>query len=379
MHVGMASIFQNPGKALTDLEVYQNELRLADLAEPLGFESIWGVEHHFTDYTMCPDVLQFLTYLAGRTQRIRLGSRVVVLPWHDPLRVAEEVSMLDNISDGRLILGLGRGAGKVEFDGFRLSMDESRQRFVESAEMLLRGLECGYCEYDGAFVKQPRAAIRPAPFKTFRGRTYAAAVSPESAPIMARLGVGILIIPQKPWAAVADELDAYRTVYREVNKAEAPPPIAAGWTFCDPSAERAAEMARRWIGGYFQTVLAHYNFAGDHLAKTRGYEYYGKMAEKIATHGTDAVTDFFVNLQVWGTPEQCYERILEIGDRVGNDTFVGVFSYAGMPYDEAERNLRLFARGVLPALQKLGPEPRRPAPGAAPRPGDELGVGLLGT
>src|SRR5438132_1903277 len=88
-----------------------------------------GVEHHFTDYTMCPDVLQFLTYMAGRTQRAQLGSMVVVLPWHDPLRVAEEVSMLDNISDGRLILGLGRGAGRVEFDGFRLSMDESRERF----------------------------------------------------------------------------------------------------------------------------------------------------------------------------------------------------------------------------------------------------------
>src|SRR5207249_7700608 len=71
-------------------------------------------------------------------------------------------------------------------------MDESRQRFVESAEMLLHGLETGYCEYQGQFVKQPRAAIRPAPFKSFRGRTYAAAVSPDSLPIMARLGIGIL-------------------------------------------------------------------------------------------------------------------------------------------------------------------------------------------
>jgi len=202
MHVGMASVFQNPNKGRADREVYRNELRLADLAEPLGYESVWGVEHHFTDYTSAPTCCKFLTYVAGRTQRAQLGSMVVVLPWHDPMRVAEEVAMLDNISDGRLILGLGRGAGKVEFDGFRLPMDESRQRFVESAEMLLKGLESGWCEYDGTFVKQPRAAIRPAPFKSFRGRTYAAAVSPESLPIMARLGVGILIIPQKPWHEV---------------------------------------------------------------------------------------------------------------------------------------------------------------------------------
>ena len=353
MHVGMAAVFQNPKKKRSDHEVYQNELRLAELAEPLGFESIWGVEHHFTDYTMCPDVLQFLTFMAGRTRTAQLGSMVVVLPWHDPMRVAEEVSMLDNISAGRLILGLGRGAGKVEFDGFRQSMEDSRGRFVESAEMLLRGLEQGFCEYQGRYVQQPRADIRPAPFKSFRGRTYAAAVSPESAPIMARLGVGMLIIPQKPWGEVAKELDAYRTVYREVNGAVAPAPICAGWTFCDANPERAREMARKYIGGYWETVLEHYQFAGDHLAKTKGYEYYGKFAEKLATYGAESATDFFVDLQVYGTPEQCYAKIMDIRSRVGNEHFVGVFSYAGMPWEDAERNMRLFASEVAPALRAV--------------------------
>jgi len=366
MHVGMASVFQNPKQALSDREVYRQELRLADLAEPLGFESVWGVEHHFTDYTMCPDVLQFLTYMAGRTQRAQIGSMVVVLPWHDPMRAAEEIAMLDNISDGRLILGLGRGAGKVEFDGFRMPMEESRPRFVECAEMILTGLETGYCEYDGTYVKQPRAAIRPAPFKSFRGRTYAAAVSPESLPIMAKLGVGILIIPQKPWHEVAKELDTYRTVYRQVNGVEAPPPISAGWTFCDPSPERAREMARRYIGGYYQTVLDHYHFERDHLAKTKGYEYYGKMAEKIAEYGTETVIDYFVKLQVSGTPEQCYERIVDIHRRTGNSHYVGVFSYAGMPYDEAERNMRLFVKEVMPEVKKLAAvAPAAPEPAAA--------------
>lgn len=376
MHVGMAAVFQNPGQSRTDRDVYLNELRLAELAEPLGFESVWGVEHHFTDYTMCPDVLQFLSYMAGRTRTVQLGSMVVVLPWHDPMRVAEEVSMLDNLSGGRLILGMGRGAGKVEFDGFRLSMDESRPRFVECAEMLLRGLEQGYCEYDGAFVKQPRAAIRPAPFKSFRGRTYAAAVSPESVRIMAELGVGILIIPQKPWKEVARELEAYREVYRRVNGVDAPPPISAGWTFCDPSGARAEEMARRYIGGYYQTVLDHYQFQGDHLARTKGYEYYGKMAEKIHQYGTDTVIDYFMNLQVWGTPEQCYEKILDIHARTGNSHYVGVFGYAGMPYDEAERNLRCFAKEVMPQLQKLD---TAAVPAARSRASEKPGVSLLGS
>lgn len=378
MHVGMATVFQNPHKERTDREVYLNELRLADLAEPLGFESIWGVEHHFTDYTMCPDVLQFLTYMAGRAPTLSLGSMVIVLPWHDPMRAAEEISMLDNISGGRMILGLGRGAGKVEFDGFRLSMDESRARFVECAETVLRGLETGYCEYDGKFIKQPRAAIRPAPFKSFRGRTYAAAVSPDSMPVVAKLGIGILVIPQKPWKEVAAELTTYRGIYKELNGVDAPPPVCAGWTFCDESHDRAEEMARRYIGGYYQTVLDHYNFQGDHLATTKGYEYYGKMSEKIATYGTDKVIDFFMNLQVWGTPEECYEKILDVRRRVANDTFVGVFSYAGMPYDEAERNIRLFARDVMPELRKIAPGTPTPAAQAVPT-AATVDVGLLGS
>ncbi|MGH7897006.1 MAG: LLM class flavin-dependent oxidoreductase, partial [Candidatus Binatia bacterium] len=135
MHVGMGVIFQGAGEGRTDRNVYRNELRFADLAEPLGFESIWGVEHHFTDYTMCPDVLQFLTYCAGRTHRLQLGSMVVVLPWHDPLRVAEQVVMLDHMCDGRLIFGIGRGLGRVEFGGFRVNQEESRERFIESAQM----------------------------------------------------------------------------------------------------------------------------------------------------------------------------------------------------------------------------------------------------
>ena len=92
MDVGLAIIFQGTDHARSDLEVYQQELRLGWMAESLGFQSIWGVEHHFTDYTMCPDVLQMLTYFAAKSDTLLLGSMVVVLPWHNPMRVAEEVS-----------------------------------------------------------------------------------------------------------------------------------------------------------------------------------------------------------------------------------------------------------------------------------------------
>ena len=115
MHVGMAAVFQNTGRQVSDHQIYLNELALADMAEPLGFDSIWSVEHHFTDYTMCPDVVQFLSYMAGRTKHVKLGSMVVVLPWHDPVRAAEQIAMLDlYCGDRELTLGFGRGSGRIE-------------------------------------------------------------------------------------------------------------------------------------------------------------------------------------------------------------------------------------------------------------------------
>src|SRR5258707_2206003 len=248
MHVGYGAAFQNPNNAHSDAEVYRNELRFAEMAEPLGFDSVWSVEHHFDDYTMCPDVLQFLSYYAGRTKHVKLGSMVVVLPWAGPMRVAQQIAVLDHQSDGRFILGLGRGLGRVEFDGFGVDQNTARERFVESAQMLLEGLERGWCEFDGKLIKQAKRDIRPKPFKSFRGRTYAAAVSPESSEIMAKLGVGLLIIPQKPWDTVFAEMANYRTIYRQVNKEDAPPPIPSGWGFCDKEADKAGAVRGRGIG-----------------------------------------------------------------------------------------------------------------------------------
>jgi alkanesulfonate monooxygenase SsuD/methylene tetrahydromethanopterin reductase-like flavin-dependent oxidoreductase (luciferase family) len=360
--VGYAPLFQNPGNARSDQEVYRDELRLADLAEPLGFDSIWSVEHHFTDYTMCPDVLQFLTYMAGRTRRARLGSMVVVLPWHDPVRVAEQIALLDQLSGGRAILGLGRGLARVEYDGFRVDMNESRQRFVEYAELVLLALERGYIE-GGATLRQPRRDLRPAPLRSFRGRTYAAAVSPESMPIMARLGVGLLVIPQKPWAMVKQDFAVYHGVYREVNGCEAPAPFCGGFFFVDPDAARAEELALRYIGDYYRSVMRHYEMTASHFGQARGYEFYRSVGGHIEKRGLDGAAADFARLMPWGTPEQVLEKIREIHDTIGMAGIMCHFSYSGMPAEEAERNMRCFASHVLPELRRF---PTSPLPEPAP-------------
>ncbi|MEA3218793.1 MAG: hypothetical protein QOJ19_4949 [Acidimicrobiia bacterium] len=360
MHVGMSAVFQGFGGTMSDREVYEADLYLADLAEPLGYESIWSVEHHFTNYTMCPDVMQFLTYMAGRTTKAKLGSMVAVLPWHDPLRLAEQIIMLDHMSKGRVILGLGRGTGKVEFDGFRTYMGDARQQFKESAEAILGALETGVMEYEGEIIRQPRVEIHPAPYQSFQGRVYSATVSPESAQIMAKLGTGVLIVPQKPWHLVQEECSTYRAAYRAAIGEEPPAPICAGWTYVDDNADRAEETARRYLAGYWDSIIAHYEFDKPHLKETPGYEFHSLMYDRLTMPGgMEKMTEFYVGLQPWGTPEQVYEKITTFCDLTGADSFIGVFRYGGMNVEVAERSMRLFAQEVMPELQRLAPVSKR--------------------
>ncbi len=99
----------------SDAAVFAEHMALGDLAEPLGFDSLFALEHHSTGYAMSPSPVQLLSYYAGRTRRITLGTAVIVLPWHDPVRVAEEVALLDVLSGGRCLFGFGRGAASVEY------------------------------------------------------------------------------------------------------------------------------------------------------------------------------------------------------------------------------------------------------------------------
>ena len=305
---------------------------------------------------MCPNALQFLSYMAGRTEKIKLGS-MVVLPWHDPLRVAEELVMLDNLSDGRVIVGVERGLAQVEYEGFRVDMGESRGRFIESARMLVNALENNYAESDGEHVKQPAVEIRPNSFRSFRGRAYAAAISPESSIVLAILGLGMMIVPQRPWHEIQAALATYRSTYREAKKEEPPAPVVATFVYCDEDEERAVQMSRRYVGAHWEALTQHFELRGDYLRMAGGYEYYANFSDDLDAYGGDALQNFFVSLQVAGTPEQCRQKIMDIHGYTGADSLVGFFGYGGMPYEDAERSMRLFASEVMPELKKFGPTP----------------------
>ena len=205
-----------------DAAVLAEHLALADLAEPLGFDSLFGLEHHFTGYSMSPSPLQLLSYYAAKTSRITLGTCVIVLPWHDPIRVAEQIAYLDLLCGGRCMFGFGRGAATKEYEGFRIPMEEARPRFAESAQLITKALRDEVFEWDGEYYQIPKMSIRPRPMSHPERRFYASSVSPESAEIMAKLGFGMMVIMQNEWTKAAADIQSYRDMAISVGHTPAP-------------------------------------------------------------------------------------------------------------------------------------------------------------
>src|SRR5258708_5372455 len=196
---------------------------------------------------MSPAPLELLAYYAGRTKRIVLGTAVIVLPWHDPIRVAEGIALLDILSGGRCLFGFGRGAASVEYEGFRIPMEEARPRFVEAAQIVVKALANDSFDYDGQFYQILRTAIRPRPISHPERRFHASAVSPDSAEIMAMLGLGILMVMENEGTNAAEDIARYREIATAVGHTARPPVILTN-VGCAESRDEAHERAVKYLG-----------------------------------------------------------------------------------------------------------------------------------
>jgi len=354
MKVGIAlNMLTKEGRS--DASVLGEHMALGDLAEPLGFDSLWALEHHFTGYAMSPAPMQLLAYYAGRTRRIALGTAVIVLPWHDPIRVAEQIALLDVMCGGRCLFGFGRGAATVEYAGFRIPMEEARPRFVEAAKIVVKALTEDAFEWDGEFFKIPRTSIRPRPISHPERRFYASSVSPESAEIMARLGFGVLVVMQNEWPKAAEDIERYRQIATSVGHTPRPPIILTNISVAE-SREEAQERAVVYLSRKWDSIDDHYHFSDGHLASVKGYEFYGGMAKTYSKMKDESfrkkATEFYVKIQIVGTPDECLEQVAELRRLTGVDHLVTEFAFGGMPHEQAERNMRLFADRVMPVLQR---------------------------
>lgn len=353
MRIGMEQVFQSWGyDNITDDQVYEEELALAVEADRLGLDEVWVVEHHFEDYSFCPDNFVYLSHVAALTKQIKLATGAVIVPWNiQPLRVAEKAALLDQLSGGRAILGLGRGLSRREYDQFGIPMSESRERFDEAAPMIINALETGVMEeHHGKYFQQPRAVIRPKP-RSFKGRIKQVAMSPDSLEEAAIIGAQIMQFTYKPIEVHKQELASYAAAFRKHQGTAPPIPIMTDITVCDASADRAAENAHKYIRNYLLSVMHHYEMMGEHFKDAKGYEAYGDAAAAMKEMGLEAVAEAYVAGQVWGTPQQMLDGFEKRRQVIGDYDILMIPRFAGMPYEVAERTLKTFCEKVVPELR----------------------------
>ena len=298
MHVGLCTGFSNYRK-IDDAQFMQEELKQILLGEELGYDSIWMTEHHFDDYSLSPAPLMTLAWLAANTKRMRLGTAVIVAPWHDPVRLTEQLVWLDHLSGGRMVAGFGRGLARREYEGLRIDQSKARELFDEIVGLVINAMETGFIE-GGEIFKQPRREIRPRPLRSLKGRAFVAGGTPDSLRATAKLGLPRLFLNQPmttntqrpPFGGgkiqaghVPVQVDAaedpWLKAWLEFHPTVPPPgPFVSNLVFVDESKDRAFELARTYAANTFRSAIAHYEMASEHHGSVKGYEAYKSLRLK---------------------------------------------------------------------------------------------------
>jgi alkanesulfonate monooxygenase SsuD/methylene tetrahydromethanopterin reductase-like flavin-dependent oxidoreductase (luciferase family) len=342
--------------SVPDADQVAGELRLMEQAVGYGFDTVWSSEHHFSPYLMVPNTVQLLTYVAGRCPGVDVGTAVVVLPWHDPIRVAEELIMLDILLGGRkLFIGFGRGAGKDEFDGMRVPMSESRERFDEAVQIIKLALSQEVVEFEGEHFQIPRVSIRPRPRSTdLANRLYNAWLSPGSLQLAAATGLAPLFaVERKPDEYVA-ERERYDTLRAEAGHQPVSSKAVSFISVAESEQEAYDHMAFKL--GYSDDVKRHYGWADTaKYEAVGGYDYYADRGKLMDSMDRDTELAALEAVSLWGTPDTVLQKIEALAESSGCDEIITPFNFGGMPWDAGEKCLKLFAEKVLPIAQKIGP------------------------
>jgi alkanesulfonate monooxygenase SsuD/methylene tetrahydromethanopterin reductase-like flavin-dependent oxidoreductase (luciferase family) len=356
MDIIYTPVWQDPGVTRTALQFVQDEMFLMEQVEGLGFDICCSPEHHFDiDYSACPDNFLPLAYLAAKTTTLKLCLAAVILPWNDPLRVAEKLSMLDHLSGGRALAGFGRGLSKMEYAHFGIPMDESRGRFDEALPMVLNALRTGEIAGDGPYYKQEPTPVHPKPRASMADEFCSVGMSPDSATVAGQIGAKLLSFITQPTAAMMPLFNCYLDAFRANHPSKTPHIIMDDFYMVRESADEAFELGMKYTSAYYRTVVRHYEFDGDHFAKTKGYTSYAEGAKALKEAGIEAAAEAYVKCQLGvGSPKQILEKLEERFNYMGPDiSMAGCFFYGGMSRDAAHTSLKLFSRDVIPQAQAM--------------------------
>jgi alkanesulfonate monooxygenase SsuD/methylene tetrahydromethanopterin reductase-like flavin-dependent oxidoreductase (luciferase family) len=334
--------------------VITDEVEQMVLSERLGFDSVWLTEHHYADYgiSSAPSVL--LATVAARTERVRLGMAVYVLPFHHPLRLAEETATLDILSKGRIVVGLGRGNRPQEFLGHGVNQDESRTRMEEGVQVLRAAWTDDRVSFQGRHWQIDDVPVYPKPLTQPHPPLTFAVSSPQS---LAWAGANAFPIMSSGLTTPIDALQKQRETYVAALKAAGHPAstvsdLLAKWivskhVYVAPTDEEAcaeAEGPEKW---YLDAFARSIRPDGLHGISDAVRQQATTAADRAASHQWDVLVEDRLFI---GSPATVRRKIAELRE-IGVGELLCWMNFGGLPPEKVRRSMQLFADEVMPSFR----------------------------
>jgi alkanesulfonate monooxygenase SsuD/methylene tetrahydromethanopterin reductase-like flavin-dependent oxidoreductase (luciferase family) len=345
MRFGTYHVFQCP-PGRTPRQVIAEEIERAMLAEDLGFDDIWVPEQHFSPYCLCGDALLMAGHLAARTRHVHIGTAVVNLTFTHPLRFLERVALLDHSTGGRVEVGVGRGYQFPQYGVFGVPIDQTRARFDEALDIILRAWSGEEFAHHGHHFQLPHVQVWPAPLRTPAEILLHAVNSPESMVRAIERGLPALMArPLSPFAEQVAEFGRYRAALR--NADVDPDPVlrratVLKYAFVAPTRDEARRLARAALE-WDLTILQHLTTPTT-TEMPRGYELYEKRGGRLPDYSYD---DWLEHVLLFDEPGACRDKIAALA-AAGVQRLLLWMGPGGVEHDLLVRSMRLFAEQVIP-------------------------------
>lgn len=312
----------------------KDRIEVVRIAEDAGFRAYHLAEHHGTPVGVAPSPNIFLAALAQATTRLRLGAMVYCLPLYLPLRLLEEICMLDQLSNGRLDVGVGRGASPFESAFYGITADEGTGRYVEALEVLKHGLAADHLDFKGKYFNYPKVPLMVRPVQS-RIPMWCAPATEESQRFAARDGMNIMALGASD--RIGAIMRSYTGIWKEVNGESAEPPL---------------------LGAYRMVVVAPSDGEAEALAAPAYADWFAKLAklwrENNATTPFLSIGDFATarraGMMLCGAPATVARELVGQIEECGYNYPVLQFAFGNLGHVNECRSLELFCRHVLPAL-----------------------------
>ena len=346
-------------ESFTQEQALNNALEEIELADQLGIDEVWLGEHRFSRHGLLSGIWSFLGNVAARTKRIRIGTAVIVLPLHNPILVAEEVAMLDVISGGRFNFGIGAGYQRQEFDGVGVDIDESRERFAEAVDVMIKAWTEERLTYHGKFTNVDDVWVLPKPIqKPYPPLFQAVSTSPASVEFAASRRIQVIaggptdILGQAP-----EVIKLWRQKMEEHGHEHAhlDPPMSKS-IYVAPTMEEA-ERDPIGLEDFSSRILRSTGTTGAPIGMpmdkdgniAKGYEAWANRQQDRDRRDDPGHAGL---PPLRGTPEVVIER-LKLVQEAGINHVFGSFGFAGLPHDKVMRSIELFATQVMPHFREV--------------------------